>query len=171
MGLFDTLGKLAQSAGKVMSAMNDASANATRTRRTDGELARDTTGLDKKATDYSYRKNVSLRSAATSAPSKEGVYVLYLDGQVMKCGRAAYGQGLKWRFTQYYNHNYDDRARKGDYWSVSPENKDRVVVSWQACPPSKCKELEYKLFQKYGKGPWGLRAPANCYDDSWKLLI
>ena len=29
MGLFDTLGKLAQSAGKVMSSMNDASANAT----------------------------------------------------------------------------------------------------------------------------------------------
>ena len=114
---------------------------------------------------------MSLRSAISSAPSKEGVYVLFLDGKVMKCGRAAYGQGLKWRFTQYYNLNYDDRARRGDFWSVSPKNKDRVAVSWQACPPSKCKELEYKLFEKYGKGPWGLRAPANCYDDSWTLLI
>lgn len=45
------------------------------------------------------------------------------------------------------------------------------MVSWQCCPVSKCKELEYKLFAKYGKGPWGLRAPAKCPDNSWELLI
>ena len=149
----------------------DASASAKKTRRTDDELSKVTKGLEKRPEDYSVRRGVSLRQAASSAPSHEGVYVIYLDGMVMKCGRAAYGQGLRWRFTQYYNLNYDDRARKKDYWSVSSQNRDRVTVSWQACPVSKCKELEAKLFRKYGKGPWGLRAPSGCSDDTLKLLI
>lgn len=140
-------------------------------RRTDDELARNTKGIDKRARDYSTKRGVELKQAASSAPSQEGVYIIYLDGQVMKCGRAAYGQGLKWRFTQYYNLNYDNRARQKDYWSISLENRDRVTVSWQACPVSKCKELEAKLFRKYGKGPWGLRAPSSCNEDTWELLI
>ena len=142
-----------------------------KSRRTDEDLARNTTGLDKRARDYSVKRGVPLKAAVNSAPSQEGVYVICFGGQVMKCGRAAYGQGLKWRFTQYYNLNYDNRARNKDYWSVSPENRDRVTVSWQACPVSKCKELEAKLFRKYGKGPWGLRAPSSCNDDTWELLI
>lgn len=109
--------------------------------------------------------------AKRMAPSQPGVYILLLNGEVMKYGRAAYGQGIKWRFTQYYNLNYDDKARQGDYWSVSPENRDLIVVSWQVCPVSKCKELEFKLFEKYGKGPWGLRVPRFCKDDTWDLLI
>lgn len=140
-------------------------------RRTDYDLEKDNTGLDKKPRDYQYRKNVSLSEAIQTADSCTGVYILYLNGQVMKCGRATYGQGVRWRFVQYYNLNYDDRARRGDLWSVTKENRDSVMVSWQCCPVSKCKELEYKLFAKYGKGPWGLRAPAKCPDNSWELLI
>lgn len=83
---------------------------------------------------------------------------------------AAYGQGLAWRFTQYYNLNYDDKARAGEYWSIIEENRDEVRVSWQACPESKCEELEYKLFQKYGKGKWAQRAPRQA-GDSWELRI
>lgn len=150
---------------------NGSSDSKSKKRRTDEELAGNIAGLDRRAESYDVRRNVPLRSAAQNAPSEEGVYIIYLNGRVMKCGRAAYGQGLKWRFTQYYNLNYDDRARKGDYWSISPVNRDSVTVSWQTCPVSKCKELEAKLFRKYGKGPWGLRAPSSCNDDTWKLLI
>lgn len=140
-------------------------------RRTDDELSKDMSGLDKKPRDFEYCRNVRLCDAVNSASSNTGVYILIINGCVMKCGRAAYGQGIKWRFRQYYNLNYDDRARRGDYWSVSEQNRDEIIVSWQCCPVSVCKELEYKLFKKYGKGPWGLRAPASCNTNLWELLI
>lgn len=140
-------------------------------RRSDAELEKDRTGLNQSARSFQHRQNVRLPDAVEQADSSPGVYVLYLHGKVMKCGRAAYGQGIHWRLQQYYSLNYDDRARDKDYWSVSPENRDFIEVSWQCCPVSKCKELEYKLFKKYGKGPWGLRAPLNCSEDSWELLI
>lgn len=143
----------------------------TKSRRTDSALEQDTSGLDRKATDYQHCQKISLPQAVSMSDSTTGVYVLFLNGKVMKCGRAAYGQGVHWRLQQYYSLNYDDRARRKDYWSITPENRDSVMVSWQCCPVSKCKELEYKLFKKYGKGPWGLRAPLNCPDNSWDLLI
>lgn len=142
-----------------------------RHRRTDAELERDTTGLNKSAEEYQHRNHIPLPQALSLAESSPGVYILRLDGKVMKCGRASYSQGVPWRLRQYYNLNYDDRARGGEHWSVSRENRDRVSVSWQCCPPSKCHELEYKLFRKYGKGPWANRAPDYCAEDSWRLLI
>ena len=147
------------------------SAGRTKNRRTDAELERDRTGLNQRARDFQYREHVRLSEALEIAESTPGVYILFLNGNVMKCGRAAYGQGIHWRFQQYYSLNYDDRARNKDYWSVSPSNRDSITVSWQCCPVSKCKELEFKLFRKYGKGPWGLRAPQSCSEDSWELLI
>ena len=146
-------------------------AGQTKMRRTDAELERDRTGLNQRPRDFQYREHVRLSDALNIADSSPGVYILFLNGQVMKCGRAAYGQGIHWRFQQYYSLNYDDRARDKDYWSVSPSNRDSIMVSWQCCPVSKCKELEFKLFRKYGKGPWGLRAPQSCSEDSWELLI
>ncbi len=140
-------------------------------RRTDSELESDMTGLNKRPRDFQYRKGISLKDALHIAENETGVYILYLNGSVMKCGRAAYGQGIHWRFQQYYSLKYDNRARNGDYWSVSPENRDRVTVAWQCCPVSKCKELEYKLFRKYGKGLWAIRAPESCSSDTWELLI
>lgn len=140
-------------------------------RRTDEELSKDTTGTDRPARSFEHDNRVPLSVAVHQASNSPGVYILWLNESVMKCGRAAYKDGVHWRFTQYYNLKYDDRARSGDYWSVSPENRDDIVVSWQCCPVSKCKELEYKLFQKYGKGPWAHRGPASCTDDSWELLI
>jgi len=142
-----------------------------RIRRTDEDLGRDQTDIDKPPRSFEYECDVSLPSAVKKASTHPGVYIIYLHGQVMKCGRAAYKDGIHWRFTQYYNLKYDNRAKKGDYWSVSPENRDEITVSWQCCPVSKCKELEYKLFRKYGKGPWALRAPASCAEDTWELLI
>jgi hypothetical protein len=144
-----------------------------RYRRTDSDLEK-SADSEGNPEDYQYEIEVPLSQAKSRAKSSPGVYVLYLNGQVMKCGRAAYDQGLSWRFTQYYNLKYDNRARKGEYWAVSPENRDSVVVSWQCCPASRCQELEYRLFQKYGKGPWAQRAPSNpgtANREHWELLI
>lgn len=144
---------------------------ANRYRRTDADFERNSVGQDKSPHSFSHKTGVSLEQACKIAPNETGVYIIYLNGRIMKCGRAAYDQGIRWRFVQYYNLNYDDRARKGDCWSISQNNRDDVTVSWQACPVSKCKELEYKLFDKYGKGDWAKRAPSNCSEDSWPLLI
>ena len=140
-------------------------------RRTDADLEKDRTDINKKPEDFQCKKKIRLSDAIHEADTCTGVYIIYLNNSVMKCGRAAYGQGVRWRLVQYYNLNYDDRARKGDYWSISKENRDDVYVSWQCCPVSKCKELEYKLFKKYGKGQWAKRGPASCESDTWKLLI
>ncbi len=140
-------------------------------RRTDEEFENDKTGIDKSPTDFEVCKNEPLREAKNCAASSPGVYILFLNGSVMKCGRAAFGSGIRWRFQQYYNLTYDSRAQKGDYWAVSKENRDQVTVSWQCCPPSKVSQLEYKLFKKYGKGPWAQRAPVKASSDDWDLLI
>ena len=65
----------------------------------------------------------------------------------------------------------NDISRRGNYQSISPENRDRVKVTQQACPKRVCDELEYKLFSKYGKGRWAKRAPAKLATDEWELLI
>lgn len=156
---------------KMRSGMEKISNAAHGVRRTDGELREDKSGMDKNPRDYSYESKVDLKAATNSAPSGPGVYILWLNGKAMKCGRAVYAQGIRWRFTQYYNLNYDDRARNKDYWSVSPDNRDNILVSWQACPVSQCEELEAKLFQKYGKGDWARRAPSVSGRGNWPLLI
>ncbi len=165
MSFFDKLKSLSETIEK----MNNGS-SVNHNRRTDDDFNSEKLG-NKRPSEYQIRNDVSLSSAKNTANNEPGVYILYLDGNVMKCGRAAYGQGVKWRFTQYYNLNYDNKARNGDCWSVSKENRDRVTVSWQCCPAAVCQELEYKLFRKYGKGPWAERAPAYCKNDRWELLI
>lgn len=162
---------------KLFKSITDASSESsekdsyTRRRRTDNEFAKNKMGMDKRPSEFDYSTGVRLSSAKVSAPNEPGVYVLYLNGEVMKCGRAAYGQGVRWRFTQYYNLKYDSRSQKGDCWSVNKNYRDKVVVSWQCCPAAVCQELEYKLFKKYGKGPWAERGPAYCRTDNWELLI
>lgn len=144
-------------------------------RRTDEELESCYTDTDKRPKEFQHEQGIPLSVAIYSADNRPGVYVLRLNGQVMKCGRASYDKGsscgVAWRLRQYYNLCYDDRSRKGECWSVNSGNRDKITVSWQCCPVSKCHELEYKLFKKYGKGPWAHRAPISCGQDSWKLLI
>ena len=142
-----------------------------RIRRTDEELSKDTTGIDKPARSFQYDNSVPLASAMQRADNSPGVDILWLNGSIMKCGRSSQAGGVRKRLLEYYRLDYDKRAKAGDYWAVTEENRDDVGVSWQCCPISKCHELEYKLFKKYGKGPWAHRAPASCTDDSWELLI
>lgn len=191
MGLFDILGSIISGGSRVLGKEMDRhrertarvtgkhyeakrernSSGSSKHRSTKEEFRNDRTGMDRSPSSYSVARRVLLSQACKNAPRECGVYILFLHGQVMKCGVATYSQGLQWRFTQYYNLNYDDRARDGEYWSVSPDNKDDVEVSWQACPKRVCDELEYKLFQKYGKGPWAKRAPSKLATDEWDLLI
>ena len=140
-------------------------------RSTDDDYERNKKGMKKRPEDFEIKRNILLSQAVKNAKNETGVYIIYLDGQVMKCGRAAYSQGIRWRMQQYYNLKYDSRAQHGDCWAIDDSNRDRVMVSWQCCPVAVCKELEYKLFKKYGKGPWGLRAPVSCNTNDWKLLI
>ena len=65
----------------------------------------------------------------------------------------------------------NDIARRDNYQSISPENRDRVKVTQQAGPKWVSDEQEYKLFKKYGKGRWAKRAPAKLATDEWELLI
>lgn len=140
-------------------------------RRTEEELSRDRAGVDRPAKSFDYDNSIPLSAAMSRAATDPGVYILWLNGTAMKCGRSSQAGGVRKRLLEYYRLDYDKRAKEGDYWAVTEENRDDIVVSWQCCPISKCHELEYKLFQKYGKGPWALRAPASCPEDSWELLI
>ncbi len=140
-------------------------------RRTEAEIHSDLSGTDKSPYEFQYSMGVPLHVAINMAQNIPGVYVLYLNGKVMKCGRASYESGVAWRLRQYYNLSYDKRSRSGELWSVNEENREQITVSWQCCPVSKCGELESKLFEKYGKGEWAKRAPISHSIDSWELLI
>lgn len=142
-----------------------------RIRRTDEELSKDKTDTDRPANSFDYNTNVPLSDAIHQASTSPGVYILQLNDCVMKCGRSSQLGGVRKRLLEYYRLDYDKRAKNGEYWAVTTENRDSIVVSWQCCPISKCHELEYKLFKKYGKGLWALRAPTDCNEDTWELLI
>lgn len=142
-----------------------------RIRRTDAELNKDQTGVDRPAKSFEHDYNVPLSAAKNRASDEPGVYILWLDGIAMKCGRSSQAGGIRKRLQEYYRLDYDNRAKEGDCWAITENNRDDIVVSWQCCPISKCHELEYKLFIKYGKGPWAQRAPNTCEEDSWELLI
>lgn len=140
-------------------------------RRTDEELSKDKSGIETPAESYQRNENIPLSCAMNQASNEPGVYILWLNGNVMKCGRSSQFGGVRKRLLEYYRLDYDKKAKAGEYWAVTFENRDNVMVSWQCCPISKCHELEYKLFQKYGKGPWAHRAPSNFEEDTWELLI
>ena len=163
--------KVAEARERLEAAKARVNGSPSHARRTDREIENDPTGTDQAPTDFEIREHIALRDAKNSASGSPGVYILYLDGSIMKCGRAAFAPGIRWRFQQYYNLKYDKRAQHGDHWAINEENRDRVIVSWQCCPASKVSQLEYKLFRKYGKGPWASRAPASCSGDDWDLLI
>ncbi|MGN1419727.1 MAG: hypothetical protein ACI4W6_10390 [Acutalibacteraceae bacterium] len=100
---------------------------------------------------------------ASSAVNITGVYILKLNGQVMKVGSAEIG--VQKRMQQYYGLN-----KSCGLAQINEHNRDLIQVIWQDCPRCKCNELESKLARKYGMGPWAIRTPHST-DDTWKLLI
>ncbi len=98
-------------------------------------------------------------------PNGPGVYILKLNGRIMKVGSAEIG--IQKRMQQYYGLNTHCGLNK----YINKDNRDYILVKWQACPANKCRELEAKLFDKYGENlPWSERRP-RCDDDTIKLLI
>lgn len=139
-------------------------------RRTDEELANNQIGLELLAEDYLHGKGYSLLDARTEVYyGKPGVYVIWLNGKVMKCGRAV---KLGERLGQYYRIAHDKRAQEGNSQTITLSTRDDVVVDFQHCPLSKITELEARLTDRYGKGPWASRNSSwGNKSETWKLLI
>ena len=100
---------------------------------------------------------VPLRYAQETAPAETGVYRLYLDGELMKVGKATYKGGLRWRLKQYWN-GHPDTA--GPARQIIQERKDDVRVSWTLCTRGECRDLETAMFDEAGGAwflPWAVR--------------
>ncbi len=109
----------------------------------------------------------SLKHSAepTKNPNRPGVYILRMNGKVMKVGSAEIG--VQKRMQQYYGLNPHCGLNK----HINESNRNRISVKWQVCNSSQCKELESKLFDKYGDDlPWSERRPRDS-SNTVKLLI
>lgn len=115
------------------------------------------------------QKNIPLKKAANPqiTTNKSGVYILMLDGKIMKVGSAEIG--IQKRMQQYYDLN----RYCGLNNHININNRDRIRVSYQTCLKTQCRELESKLFRKYGSVnamPWAVRSP-HSEEDTCKLEI
>ena len=89
---------------------------------------------------------MSLEEAARTAPRQTGVYKLYLDGKLMKVGKAEWEGGIRWRMQQYW---------RGDHTAgiSEPEisaNRGRVRVVWSLVAVEGCRELEVQMIDLAG---------------------
>lgn len=131
-------------------------------RRTDAQIKSSPLSWPRKTASNMDVHSGSLKQASTGV-NIPGVYILRLNGQVMKVGSAEIG--VQKRMQQYYGLN-----KSCGLAEINESNRDLIHVTWQNCPKCKCNELESKLARKYGMGPWAKRTPHST-DDTWKLLI
>ena len=96
----------------------------------------------------------------------KGVYILRMCGAIMKVGSAKIG--IKKRMQQYYNLN----KWCGLNEFINYSNRNTIEVEFQTCSIFECRELETKLFDKYGINnmPWAKRRP-HSKNNRCKLLI
>ncbi|MEZ7892118.1 MAG: hypothetical protein QMC67_10235 [Candidatus Wallbacteria bacterium] len=100
----------------------------------------------------------SLKDAYCSqlAPASPGVYKLYLNGQLMKVGKAA--DGLRKRFSDYYRGVVGGTA---GLKHINEANRDIIIAVWVECETSQCRDLELKLYREAEmrgeKMPWSER--------------
>ena len=116
-----------------------------------------------------FAKNIPLKDVAKrgGGPATPGVYILRLNGRVMKVGSAEIG--VQKRMQQYYGLNEHCGLNR----FIDNGNKDLIRVDYQLCPVDGCRELESKLFDKYGpvsKLPWAERRP-NFNQNKYVLEI
>lgn len=107
--------------------------------------------------------NIPLKTAAAPGgiSSGAGVYLLRLNGRIMKVGSAKIG--VQKRMQQYYGLN----PYCGLNCFIHEGNRDGITVTYQLCSTEQCKELESKLFDKYGpisSLPWATRRPHTDQD-------
>ncbi|WP_280770727.1 hypothetical protein [Salipaludibacillus daqingensis] len=101
---------------------------------------------------------MSLEEATKSAPRRTGVYKLYLNGKLMKVGKATRKEGIRWRMQQYWRG--DSTAGKKHGRDIQ-DNRERISVQWVICSKDNCRELEIKLQNQVGgidNLPWCDRA-------------
>lgn len=91
--------------------------------------------------------SASLEEAAREAPKSTGVYKLYLNGNLMKVGKAEWREGIRWRMQQYWR---GDSTAGNNHGRSIYENRDRITAQWIVCPKEKCRELEVKLQNQAG---------------------
>ena len=112
--------------------------------------------------------DIALKKAAdpNGSSNLSGVYILKLNGVIMKVGSAAIG--VQKRMQQYYGLN--EYCGMNHY--INSTNRDRITVTYQTCNASDCRELESKLFDKYScySMPWAFRRP-RCNKDTCTLYI
>ncbi|HEX3047210.1 MAG TPA: hypothetical protein VHY08_20820 [Bacillota bacterium] len=89
---------------------------------------------------------VSLEEAQRSAPQQTGVYKLFLNGRLMKVGKAAWDAGIRWRMQQYWRGD----STAGSYGSEIYKNRKDITVSWILCPKDKCRAIELNQIQSAG---------------------
>ena len=104
------------------------------------------------------RKSIRLKDLSNPLiyKNQSGVYILRLNGSVVKVGCARIG--LQNRMQQYYNLNPWCGLNK----HINSSNRDSITVDFQICSYSECAELESKLFDKYTSDaplPWTQRRP------------
>jgi hypothetical protein len=112
--------------------------------------------------------SASLREIASPIrfANKPGVYILKLNGRIMKVGSAEIG--VQKRMQQYYGLNTSCGLSY-----ITGANRDSINITFQHCPVAKCNELESKLFDKYGgveNMPWAKRRPQNN-NNTYQLKI
>lgn len=112
---------------------------------------------------------IALKEAANAKihANIPGVYILRINGKVMKVGSAEIG--IQKRMQQYYTLNPACGLNK----HITVENRDLITVDFQTCLKSECAELESRLFDKYGpieRMPWSLRRRL-CKSNTTTLLI
>ncbi len=124
-------------------------------------IGRGLSSMSKKASSHSQIGSGSLRDVQnpTSKLNTPGVYILKMNGEIMKVGGAKIG--IQKKMQQYYRLNTTSGLNK----YINETNRDQIQVTWQKCPAEKCDELEAKLFDKYGKkAPWAERRPRTNRD-------
>ena len=115
------------------------------------------------------QSNIPLKEVAAAGvgPSSSGVYILSLNGRIMKVGSAKIG--IQKRMQQYYGLN----SHCGLNCHITSFNRDHILVTYQLCPEEACEELESKLFDKYGpisNLPWAKKRP-HSPQNSHRLYI
>lgn len=72
-----------------------------------------------------YNSNGNKRGKSTPETRIKGVYALYLDGKLMKIGKATYKDGIFHRISQYYRMD-----KEGGIEQIDVNNRDKINVKY-----------------------------------------
>lgn len=88
----------------------------------------------------------SLEEASKSSPASPGVYKIYLDGRLMKIGKAEWKAGIRWRMQQYWRGD----STAGFHGAEIYRNRSRIRVTWTLCSADECRRVEVEQQEQAG---------------------